>query len=380
LRKKEKKNLKTRQKAMSKRVIIGGGGTGGHIFPAISIANALRSVDKDIEILFVGALNKIEMEKVPEAGYKIIGLPVAGFQRKLTLKNISFFFRLWQSMRMSKKIINEFKPDVAVGVGGYASGPILKTAARKGIPIVIQEQNSYAGVTNRILAKSASKICVAYDGMVRFFPVEKIILTGNPVRRDIVSMTALKEPSLLHFGLDPKKQTILILGGSLGARTINNSIAASFSRIPDDVQILWQCGKLYFKEMNARLDESGKKNIVLKEFIREMDQAFAAADVIISRAGAGTLSELAIVGKPVILVPSPNVAEDHQTQNALSLVNKNAGIMVKDIDSHEKLIDTAISLVRNPEQRNELSANLKNLAITDSADRIAQEILKLIDK
>jgi UDP-N-acetylglucosamine--N-acetylmuramyl-(pentapeptide) pyrophosphoryl-undecaprenol N-acetylglucosamine transferase len=281
---------------------------------------------------------------------------------------------------MSKKIINEFKPDVAVGVGGYASGPILKTAARKGIPIVIQEQNSYAGVTNRILAKSASKICVAYDGMVRFFPVEKIILTGNPVRRDIVSMTALKEPSLLHFGLDPKKQTILILGGSLGARTINNSIAASFSRIPDDVQILWQCGKLYFKEMNARLDESGKKNIVLKEFIREMDQAFAAADVIISRAGAGTLSELAIVGKPVILVPSPNVAEDHQTQNALSLVNKNAGIMVKDIDSHEKLIDTAISLVRNPEQRNELSANLKNLAITDSADRIAQEILKLIDK
>ncbi len=365
---------------MSKRVVIGGGGTGGHIFPAISIANALRSADKDIEILFVGALNKIEMEKVPEAGYKIIGLPVAGFQRKLTMKNISFFLKLWQSMRMSKKIISEFRPDVAVGVGGYASGPILKAAARKNIPIVIQEQNSYAGVTNRMLAKSASKICVAYDGMERFFPREKIIMTGNPVRKDIVNMTALKEPSLLHFGLDPQKQTILILGGSLGARTVNNSIASALGTIPDDVQILWQCGKLYFSEMKARLDESGKKNIVLKEFIREMDQAFAAADVIISRAGAGTLSELAIVGKPVILVPSPNVAEDHQTQNALSLVNKSAGIMVKDIESNEKLIATALTLLKNSDERNKLSENLKALAITDSADRIAKEIFKLIGK
>ncbi len=365
---------------MHKRVIIGGGGTGGHIFPAISIANALRAADKDIEILFVGALNKIEMDKVPEAGYKIIGLPVAGFQRKLSLKNFTFFLKLWQSMRMSKKIINDFKPDVAVGVGGYASGPILKAAAQKNIPIVIQEQNSYAGVTNKILARSASKICVAYDGMERFFPAKKIILTGNPVRKDIVTMSASKAPSLLHFGLDPKKQTILILGGSLGARTINNSIIHSLNKIPDSVQVLWQCGKLYYSEMKTKLDESGKKNIVLKEFIREMDQAFCAADVIISRAGAGTLSELAIVGKPSILVPSPNVAEDHQTQNALSLVNKRAAIMVIDIESKELLIDKTLSLLNNPKEREKLSGNLKKLAIMDSAERIAKEILRLIEK
>jgi len=365
---------------MHKRVIIGGGGTGGHIFPAISIANALRAADKDIDILFVGALGKIEMDKVPEAGYKIIGLPVAGFQRKLSFKSITFFFKLWQSMRMSKKIIKDFNPNVAVGVGGYASGPILKAAARKNIKLVIQEQNSYAGVTNKILARSASKICVAYDGMERFFPKEKIIYTGNPVRKDIVNITALKEPSIAHFGLNPNKQTILILGGSLGARTVNNSIIASLDKIPDNVQVLWQCGKLYYAEMKTRLEESGKKNIVLKEFIREMDQAFCLADLIISRAGAGTLSELAIVGKAVILVPSPNVAEDHQTKNALALVNKFAAIMVKDVDSSEKLIDTAIALMNNTEQRELLSKNLKKLAITDSADRIAKEILSLIEK
>ncbi len=365
---------------MSKKVIIGGGGTGGHIFPAISIANALRSLDKDIDILFVGALNKIEMEKVPEAGYKIIGLPVAGFQRKFSLKNISFFVKLWKSMRMSRRIISDFKPDVAVGVGGYASGPILKAAARRKLPLVIQEQNSYAGVTNRILAKSATKICVAYDGMERFFPKEKIILTGNPVRQDIIKPGAERETALRHFGLDPVKQTILILGGSLGARTVNRSIAKSLNTIPEDVQLLWQCGKLYFPEMKAVLDASGKKNIFLKEFIREMDLAFCAADVIISRAGAGTISELAIVAKPVILVPSPNVAEDHQTQNAFSLVNKKAAVLVRDIDAPEKLVSRALSLLNNSEERQILSKNLKKLAIIDSADRIAREIIKLIEK
>jgi UDP-N-acetylglucosamine--N-acetylmuramyl-(pentapeptide) pyrophosphoryl-undecaprenol N-acetylglucosamine transferase len=363
---------------MSKRVIIGGGGTGGHIFPAISIANALCSADKEIEILFVGALNKIEMEKVPEAGYKIIGLPVAGFQRKLSLKSLSFFVKLWQSMQRSKKIIRDFKPDLALGVGGYASGPILKAAARKEIPIIIQEQNSYAGITNKILAKSAVKICVAYDGMERFFPKEKIILTGNPVRKDIINLSSDKEVALSHFGLEPDKQTILILGGSLGARTINNSIASNLQSIPDDVQMLWQCGKLYFSEMKEKLEKSGKSNIVLLEFIREMNLAFCAADIIISRAGAGTISELALVAKPVILVPSPNVAEDHQTQNALSLVNKGAAILIKDSEASEVLIKRVLSLVKNTEERRKMSENLQKLAISDSAERIAAEILMLI--
>ena len=365
---------------MSKRIIIGGGGTGGHIFPAISIANALRSVDNEINILFVGALNKIEMDKVPEAGYKIIGLPVSGFQRKLSLKNISFILNLCRSMRKSLKIIREFNPHIAVGVGGYASGPILKAAARRKIPILIQEQNSFAGITNRILAKSAAKICVAYDGMDKFFPAGKIIMTGNPVRKDIINLSKNKEFGLKHFGLDPTKQTLLIIGGSLGAGTINNCLKVSLSEIPDEIQLLWQCGKLYFKEMKAALDASGKKNIILKEFIREMDLAFCAADVIISRAGAGTISELAIVGKPVILVPSPNVAEDHQTQNALSLVNKGAALLVKDSEAPEILIPRALALLKNDIEKARLSENLKKLAIPDSSERIAKEILKLIEK
>jgi len=365
---------------MSRRVIIGGGGTGGHIFPAISIANALRSVDSEIEILFVGALNKIEMEKVPEAGYKIIGLPVTGFERKLSLKIFSFFLKLWKSLARSRKIIAEYRPDVAVGVGGYASGPILRAAIRKNIPILIQEQNSYAGVTNRILSQMAEKICVAYDGMEKFFPPDRIILTGNPVRRDIIRMDSDKSEALNHFGLDPGKQTILVLGGSLGARTINESIAGSFTDIPADVQLLWQCGKLYFEEMKIRLEESGKKNIIVKEFIREMNLAYTAADVIISRAGAGTISELALVAKPVILVPSPNVAEDHQTKNALSLVNKRAGILVKDSEAAGNLMERAIYLLRNENERLTLSQNLKKLGIPDSAERIANEILTLIRK
>jgi UDP-N-acetylglucosamine--N-acetylmuramyl-(pentapeptide) pyrophosphoryl-undecaprenol N-acetylglucosamine transferase len=365
---------------MNKRVIIGGGGTGGHIFPAISIANALRRVDRNIEILFVGALNKIEMEKVPQAGYNIIGLPVVGFQRKISLKSLGFFLKLWKSMKMSKRIIADFKPDVAVGVGGYASGPILKAAARKKIPILIQEQNSYAGITNRILAKSAAKICVAYDGMEKFFPSGSIVMTGNPVRNDIINISSDKESALKHFGLDTRKQTILILGGSLGARSINKSVYSSLDFIPDEVQVLWQCGKLYHKEMKEKLASAGRRNIFLKEFISEMNLAYCAADVIVSRAGAGTISELAIVGKPVILLPSPNVAEDHQTQNALSLVNKGAAILVRDTEAPETLICRALALLRNTAEREKLSENIKGLAIQDSADRIANEIFLLMNK
>jgi UDP-N-acetylglucosamine--N-acetylmuramyl-(pentapeptide) pyrophosphoryl-undecaprenol N-acetylglucosamine transferase len=331
-------------------------------------------------VLFVGALNKIEMEKVPEAGYKIIGLPIEGFQRKLSFRSLTFFVKLWESINISNKIIGEFKPDVALGVGGYASGPILRAAARKNIPIIIQEQNSYAGITNRILANTARTICVAYNGMEKFFPAARIKMTGNPVRKDILNMSHDRDQALKQFGLDPGKQTILILGGSLGARTINKSVVTSLDKIPDNVQLLWQCGKLYFGEMTEKLRVSNKKNIVLKEFIKEMDMAFCATDVIISRAGAGTLSELAIVGKPVILVPSPNVAEDHQTQNALSFVNNNAGLLVKDSEATENLISTALSLLKNKGEMKKLSANLKKLAIPDSAERIADEILKLMIK
>lgn len=362
---------------MSKRIIIGGGGTGGHIFPAISIANTLRSRFPETEILFVGALNRIEMEKVPEAGYRIIGLPVAGFRRRLSFENISFFWKLIKSMRMSRRIIREFRPDVAIGVGGYASGPILKAAASAKIPLIIQEQNSYAGITNRILSKSADVICVAYEGMDRFFPFEKIILTGNPVRQDIVQLSATKEDARKFFGLDPGLKTILILGGSQGARTINLSLLKSLEKLPPNIQILWQCGKLYYHQMEQSLKTSGTQNIILKEFIREMDNAYASADIIISRAGAGTISELAVVGKPVILVPSPNVAEDHQTQNALSLVNKGAGILVKDQEAEDKLVDIAVELLQNEVEMQKLSENLGKLAIRDSSERIVTEIIRL---
>ncbi len=363
---------------MNKKVIIGGGGTGGHIFPAISIANALREADQNIDILFVGSLYKLEMDKVPDAGYEIIGLPITGFQRKISLKIFKFFTNLWKSMKISGKIIKDFKPDAAVGVGGYASGPILRAALRKNIPVLLQEQNSYAGVTNRILAKSASRICVAYEGMEKFFPADKIILTGNPVRKDIINKEATKDKALKHFGLEAGKQTILILGGSLGSRTINESVSGWLNEVPADVQLLWQSGKLYYEEMKSRLEASGKKNIVLKEFIKEMDLAFCAADVIISRAGAGTISELAIVGKPVILVPSPNVAEDHQTMNALSLVRKDAAILVKDADAPAMLMKRVLDLVNNTGERNKIAGNLKSLAIPDSAKRIAEEIFKMM--
>lgn len=361
------------------KVIIGGGGTGGHIFPAISIANALRDSDDEVEILFVGAKGKIEMEKVPEAGYQIEGLPVAGFQRRLTLKNITFFFKLFRSMAMSRKIIKAYSPDIAIGVGGYASGPILKAAGRKGIPTLIQEQNSYAGVTNKLLAGKAAKICVAYEGMEKYFPAEKIILTGNPTRQNLVLPKEQKKKSCDHFNLDPEKQVILLIGGSLGARTLNDSIMAGLDKIEkSNVQLLWQSGSYYFEEAEKALKASGAQHIKVLPFISEMDKAFQAADLIISRAGAGTISELCIIGKPVILVPSPNVAEDHQTSNARSLTDQQAAILVTDKDARGELVDIALQITNDSERKKMLSANISKLAITDSAQRIVNEIKKLV--
>jgi UDP-N-acetylglucosamine--N-acetylmuramyl-(pentapeptide) pyrophosphoryl-undecaprenol N-acetylglucosamine transferase len=363
---------------MNKKVIIGGGGTGGHIFPAISIANALREKDPGIQILFVGAQGRLEMEKVPEAGYRIIGLPVAGFQRRLNLKIFSFLVKLWKSMQMSKKIIKDFKPDIAVGVGGFASGPIMRAAIDVRIPVIIQEQNSYAGITNRMLAKSAAKICVAYEGMEKFFPSDRIVITGNPVRQDLINIKVSKNEGLKHFGLSDNKETILILGGSLGARTINNSVMNILERIPENVQVIWQTGKYYYEEAFEKYKNSEVKNVVVVDFIRRMDLAYEVADVIISRAGAGTISELAIIGKPIILVPSPNVAADHQTFNAKSLKNRNAAILIPDSEAETSLMEEALNLINDKKKRIELSENLKKLAIPDSASRIADEILSLV--
>lgn len=363
------------------KVIISGGGTGGHIFPAISIANALRDSEDEVEILFVGAKGKIEMEKVPEAGYPIEGLPVAGFQRRLTLKNVSFFFKLFRSMSLSRKIIKRFQPDIAIGVGGYASGPILKAAGRKGIATVIQEQNSYAGVTNKLLAGKAAKICVAYQGMEKYFPAEKIILTGNPTRQNLVLPEEQRKKSIEHFDLDPEKQVILLIGGSLGARTLNDSVMAGLEKIEEsNIQLLWQSGSYYFEEAKKALSASSAKHIKVVPFIKEMDKAFQAADLIISRAGAGTISELCIIGKPVILVPSPNVAEDHQTSNARSLTDQEAAVLVTDKEARDMLVDTALQVVNDGEMMKKLSANISKLAIKDSALRIVNEIKKLLEE
>lgn len=363
---------------MNRRVIIGGGGTGGHVFPAISIADALVEADPEINILFVGAEGKIEMEKVPEAGYRIIGIPVTGFRRKFSPEIFSFLYRLVKSMILSKKIINDFNPHVAVGVGGYASGPILRAALVRGVPVLLQEQNSYPGVTNRILAKSASKVCVAFDGMEQYFPAGKIVLTGNPVRKEIAEMKACRDEALEYFGLSDKKQTILILGGSLGAGTINKSVMNILPGIPENVQMIWQTGKSYYIRAKEKKAETGASGIIVTDFLTRMDLAYMAADIIISRAGAGTISELAIAGKPVILVPSPNVAEDHQTKNALSLVNKNSAVLVKDSDAERILMNEAFCLLADPGKRQILSENIKKLAIPDSAKRIAKVIMEII--
>lgn len=361
------------------KIVISGGGTGGHIYPAVAIANALQQKVKDIDILFVGAEGRMEMEKVPAAGYKIVGLPVVGLQRRLTLKNLLLPFKLYKSLRIAGKILKDFCPDVVVGVGGYASGPVLRKASKMSIPTLIQEQNSYAGITNKLLAKRAKKICVAYEGMERFFPKEKIMLTGNPVRQDLNNIRAIKDEAMQFFGLNPNKKTILVLGGSLGARTLNESITEGFGRIENsDYQLLWQTGKSYGNAAKQLVADKSSKNIKATDFIYRMDYAYAAADVVVSRAGAGTISELCVAGKPCILVPSPNVSEDHQAKNAQALVNKGAALMVADSDARLKLLDTTFELVGNDQQMELLNANISKLALPDAANIIADEVLKLV--
>jgi UDP-N-acetylglucosamine--N-acetylmuramyl-(pentapeptide) pyrophosphoryl-undecaprenol N-acetylglucosamine transferase len=363
------------------RVIISGGGTGGHIFPAISIANAIKELRPDAQLLFVGAEGRMEMQRVPDAGYEIIGLPIAGFDRKNLLKNISVLVKLFRSQIKARRIIRQFQPDVAVGVGGYASGPLLKTAGMMGIPTLIQEQNSYAGITNKLLAKRAKKICVAYDNMEKFFPGDKIILTGNPVRQDLVNSRLTREDALRSFNLDPAKKTILILGGSLGARTINRCIMANLEVISQSaVQFIWQTGKFYYEQAMEAVKAAGEiPHLHTTDFIKDMAGAYAGADLVISRAGAGSISEFCLLHKPVILVPSPNVAEDHQTQNAWALVNKQAALYVKDAEAAEKLIPTALETIHNGTLLKELSENIAKLALPHSANVIAKEIIQLVE-
>lgn len=364
-----------------RKVIISGGGTGGHIFPAISIANALRKIDSEIEILFVGAEGRMEMEKIPAAGYRIVGLPVAGLYRSLTLKNFTVLIKLFKSLRMAKKVIQEFKPDVVVGVGGYASGPVLRQAGRMKIPTLIQEQNSYAGLTNKLLAKRASAICVAYDGMEKYFPAEKIIKTGNPVRHNYDNLKNLKEEALSFFNLKKDFPVVLVLGGSLGAGSINNSLSEHINILRDsDCQWLWQTGKHYFENVNALITVSFSDNISIHGFINRMDYAYAAADIILSRAGAGTISELCLVGKPVILIPSPNVAEDHQTRNAKALSDKDAAVLLTDKQASKTLADEAIKLIADRNRRKTLSENILKMADRDADIRIAEEVIKLSGK
>lgn len=368
------------------RVIISGGGTGGHIFPAISIANAIRELCPDSEILFVGAEGRMEMQRVPQAGYEIKGLPIMGFDRKNLLKNFKVLYKVWKSQRMAKRIIKTFKPMVAVGVGGYASGPTLNKAADMGIPCLIQEQNSYAGVTNKLLAKKAQKICVAYEGMERFFPADKIMLTGNPVRQDLFDTKLTREEALKSFGLPTNKKTVLIMGGSLGARTLNDSVLQNLELIRkhDDVQFIWQTGKYYYEQMDSIMQSRGfthdnpSCNIVWTDFL-DMRAGYRAADIVVSRAGASSISEMCLLGKPVILVPSPNVAEDHQTKNAMALVDRQAAIYVKDSEAPSRLIRTALDCVEDAALLESLSENIRRMALPNSARIIAQEVLKLCD-
>ncbi len=361
------------------RVIISGGGTGGHIFPAVSIANAIKAKHPEAKILFVGAQGRMEMQRVPAAGYEIEGLPICGFDRKHLLKNIAVLFKIWKSQRMAKAIIKRFKPMVAVGVGGYASGPTLNVCADNGIPSLIQEQNSYAGVTNKLLAKKAAKICVAYEGMERFFPAEKIVMTGNPVRQNVLTCELTQEEARKQFGLDPNKKTILLVGGSLGARTVNESMRQHLQQVKEaDVQFIWQTGKYYNEEMNKAVSDFGEiPNLKVLDFISDMGAAYKAADLVISRAGASSISEFCLIGKPVILVPSPNVAEDHQTKNAMALVNKDAAIYVKDAEAPDVLLKRALEVVADESKLTSLSENILKMALRNSADVIADEVVKL---
>lgn len=361
------------------KVIISGGGTGGHIFPAISIAGALKELRPDVEILFVGAEDRMEMQRVPAAGYEIKGLPVAGFDRKHLLKNISVLWKLMKSRRMARRIIKDFKPDVAVGVGGYASGPTLNMAAKMGVPTLIQEQNSYAGVTNKLLAKSAKRICVAYEGMERFFPAEKIMLTGNPVRQALLDCKLSRAEAIVKLGFDPVRPLILIVGGSLGARTINESVLHQLKLVSESrVQIVWQTGGYYFKEIKAKLSDLGcPQNLKVTDFINHMDEAYRAADLVISRAGASSISELCLLGKASILVPSPNVAEDHQTKNARALADRGAALFVADDEACEKLLPLAVATAKDINTLKQIAEQAKAMALPDSAKIIAQEVIKL---
>ncbi len=366
------------------RILITGGGTGGHVFPAIAIADAIRKLRPDTEFLFVGAKGKLEMERVPKAGYAIEGLNIAGFQRRLSLKNLAFPFKLFTSLRKARHIIATFRPDVVVGTGGYASGPVMRSAQRAGVPTLIQEQNSYAGVTNKILAKKAACVCVAYDHMEQFFPAERIVFTGNPVRSDILHLDGKREEALKHYGLDPAKKTIAIVGGSLGARTLNNAMrdsTALLASLASDgerkaVQVLWQCGKFY--ELVYNESETAKlPNVHLRAFIDRMDLLYAAADVVISRAGALTISELCLAGKAAVLVPSPNVAEDHQTKNALALVEKGAAGLVRDMEAGEKMLQEALLILENEALGFSLSESIRQLSRPNAAEAIAREVIKL---
>ncbi len=374
-------NITTHNSSIQPRFIISGGGTGGHIFPALSIANAIREKWPQAAILFVGAENRMEMERVPAAGYEIVGLPVAGFNRKQLHKNVSVGIKLIKSLRRAKEIVKSFRPDVVIGVGGYASAPVLRAAVAQKIPTLLQEQNSLAGMANKWLGKKASTICVAYEDMDRFFPKDRIVLTGNPCRQDLtITPNSILEGNRF-FNLDPAKKTILMLGGSLGARTLNDSIVRAFPEIEKSkIQIIWQCGKYYYDEM-MELSIAGKipPNVLLFDFVSRMDLAYSVADLVISRAGAGSISEFSILGKPVILVPSPNVAEDHQTQNAMALVQENAAILVADDTAPNQLFSVALNLVNNQTKLMELSANIMRFAQHNSADRIVDEISKLIN-
>ena len=372
------------------KVIISGGGTGGHIFPALSIADKLKELNPETEILFVGAEGRMEMEKVPAAGYRIEGLPIAGLQRKLTLSNLALPFKILKSISMAKKLIREFKPDIAIGVGGYASAPLLWAAGRLGIPTLIQEQNGYAGLTNKIVGKKAESICVAYDGMERFFPADRIVFSGNPIRKEIVPATEqMRQEAMEFYGLDPQKKHIFIVGGSLGSGTLNNAMKKWISDgCPggEGIEVIWQCGKFYKPSVDAFMKDaeaSGLGGAVLKhiqhsDFIKRMDLAYAAADVVISRSGASSVSELCAAHKATIFVPSPNVAEDHQTHNAMALVNKEAAVLVKDSEAVEKLLPTACSLLENPEKVALLEKNIAVLAKTDAAMTIAEEVYRVI--
>lgn len=357
------------------RYLISGGGTGGHIFPAVSIANALKELDPEAQILFVGALGRMEMERVPQAGYEIVGLPVRGFNRSQPWKNISVLFDLFKSIRMVKRIIREFRPDVGVGVGGYASGAAMWAASQMGIPILLQEQNGFAGVTNKILKNKAAKICVAYEGMERFFPAEKIILTGNPVRQNLTTGVKSQESGV---------KRLLIIGGSLGARTINEAVMGAISSQVSGlsaIHIVWQTGKTYYERCKAAWEAAGSpSNIEVHDFLSDMPDQYANADLVISRAGASSISELCLLGKPSILVPSPNVAEDHQTHNAMALVKKEAAVLVRDAEASEKLLPTALQLLQDEKQLQKLHTNILQLAQKESAKRIAEEVMKLIEK